>query len=132
MKKQIITISIQIILTSLVLISCNKEEQARDSFLKTDAIRFLPPSPSNSDEVFFIDSICQYEQLQQIELNGFQINYFRVFNSMMLLPCFPKVDTVSLGNLESGHYTLFYFLIDKSDFVQDSIARVDTLYFDVQ
>jgi hypothetical protein len=134
MKKQIITIIILLFLSSIVIISCNKDElkQERNIDIKKDALKFLPQYPTNSDEVFFIDSICQYEQLQKIEFNGFEINYVRTFNSMMLLPCFPEVDTVSLGNLESGNYTLYYFRIDKSDFVQDPIYRVDTLYFVVQ
>ncbi|OFX88108.1 MAG: hypothetical protein A2W99_10830 [Bacteroidetes bacterium GWF2_33_16] len=134
MNRKNYVISIQVIIIALIMISCSKEElnQISDSKLKGDTVRFLPLNPSSSDEVFIIDSICQYELLKTIEINGFQINYIRTFISGMGLACFPEIDTVSLGKLDSGNYTLFNILIDRNPRVQDSIARVDTFHVIVQ
>jgi hypothetical protein len=41
---------------------------------------------------------------------------------MMKWPCFPENDTISLGQLPEGTYTINYKLADLSTVVKDSIA----------
>jgi len=130
MRKISINLS-SIIVFVLIIASCNNQELRVNNYSLGGSLKIgiSPVKPTLKDEVLIIDTICDYELLERIKIIDFQIWYVRSFNSMMGMPCIQKVDTVSLGKLKDGSYTIFYLLIDKSDFVNDSIYKIETFHF---
>ena len=125
-----------LLLIQLVLLinSCTKQEvnsNIKNGFIPFHA-KIIPAQPGINDDILIVDSICKYEQFQMLTISNFEIKYSRTYNSMMKLPCIVYVDTINVGKLYPGKYTLIYYLIDKSTSVQDSVSRIDTLYFEVR
>lgn len=56
-----------------------------------------------------------------------QINYKRYFNSLMMMPCRPELDTTLIGPLNPGEYQLVHCMIDKNHLITDSIYLLDTI-----
>lgn len=113
--------------------SCSKQEVGynKNDLLKFSRFSITPQVPTYNDEIFLIDTICSYDKLQELSICDYQIRYVRSFNSMMGMPCYLKIDKVSLGHLKPGFYTIYYFYVDRSDFAQDTIAYADTARFTV-
>jgi hypothetical protein len=87
----------------------------------------LPASPTTKDEVKFITYDCQYYILASVLTRGKTITVKKRFNSMMKLPCKLVHDTIPLGLLKQGNYTLTFLIVDVNPVVTDSISFRQTL-----
>jgi hypothetical protein len=136
MKTHNVLVVIFLALSGFQFLSCTKESESVKNSSRLGLIPFhssiIPIQPTSNDEVFIVDSCCGYEQFQTLSLKDFEIKYSRIFNSLMGLPCILDVDTVSLGKLSEGRYTLVYNLIDIANINQKLVVRTDTLYFEVK
>jgi hypothetical protein len=87
----------------------------------------LPAAPTTKDEVSFITYDCKYYVLSSVLTRGKSITVKKRFNSMMKLPCVLVHDTIALGLLKQGSYTLTFLIIDSNPAVADSISFRQTL-----
>jgi len=94
-------------------------------------IKIYPENPKVGDEIFILEEICSYELLNPLIIIGNTITYTRHFNFNTKQCCFPMIDTVSLGHLEEGHYTIKYMVINDSYSESDSSHLLDTFNFNV-
>jgi hypothetical protein len=113
----------------LNLVSCNDpiaEEQLtmiQTSELSKYNMKLLPDSPNSATEVkLVIYNDCTYNLLSNVSRNGNIIAIEKRFNSMMKLPCMMVNDTISLGKLPAGTYTVNYELIDLATQPKKTIA----------
>ena len=78
-------------------------------------MKIVPETPTSSDNVLLIVyDECQYNLLNGVTKNGNSIDIEKHFNSMMMLPCMMKNDTIQIGKLTPGIYTVNYKLVDFS------------------
>jgi len=87
----------------------------------------LPENPDSQDPILLIENTCGIEPDPLVNIEGFQINYQRNFNSLMGAPCSPQLDTTIIGPLDSGNYKLIHRVIDLNHLLKDSVISVDTL-----
>jgi hypothetical protein len=108
-------------LLSQVLFSCNvpdaeveiPEVQVLD--LSSYKMKILPASPRLTDDVkLIVFEDCGYNKLAGVQKDGFTINIEKQFNSMMMMPCFIRNDTILIGKLPAGTYRVNYKLTDLS------------------
>lgn len=86
-------------------------------------MKFIPENPTSADNInLVVFDDCTYNELSEITRSGKTIEIRKQFNSMMKRPCLPKNDTISLGQLPEGTYTVRYKLVDLSTIVKDPIA----------
>ena len=129
MKKLSINISHFIILIIFVLVIQSCEKGDNEEYNKDIKLTIYPEYPTAQDEIKIIEEICTYELLKPVIIKEDTIEYKRYFNSSMGMPCLLTMDTVSLGQLEEGHYTITYSMIDISHQISDSIIEADTMHF---
>lgn len=89
--------------------------------------QILPSSPTTVDQVKFITYGCQYYILVSVTERGKDITVKKRFNSQMKLPCMLVHDTIPLGMLRQGNYTLTFLIVDTNPAVSDSISFTQTL-----
>jgi hypothetical protein len=53
------------------------------------------------------------------------------FNSQMKWPCVLTYDTISLGHLKQGHYSITLLIIDTNPMITDSISSKETIELEV-
>lgn len=118
--------TIQAIFVVLLLSGLSCTEHVTDVPVSDPAdhnMKFIPENPTAADEIkLVVFDDCTYNVLSGVKRNGKIINIRKQFNSMMKWPCFPKNDTIPLGQLPEGTYTVNYKLADLSTQVKDSIA----------
>lgn len=86
-------------------------------------MKIIPVNPTSSDEIkLVIFDDCTYNTLSGVTRNGKTIDIRKQFNSMMKWPCIMKNDTIRIGNLPEGTYTVNYKLVDISTYVTDPNA----------
>lgn len=109
-----------------VLVSACKKHDSEDGTiadLKQHNMAIIPEQPTSKDEVrLVIYDDCQYNKLVQNKRNGKTITIEKQFNSSMKLPCVEKNDTVSIGKLPAGTYTVNYQLTDLAPNITSSVA----------
>jgi hypothetical protein len=124
------TFPFQLLLTVVVLIiwtACSKNDEKLQSELTGNEFILQPAHPVANDEVKLITYDCQYNHFGYITKKDFDIEVVKHFNSMMKLACILQYDTISLGNLEPGTYTITFSLVDLSTAVlTDSISYSET------
>lgn len=110
-----------LVLGFLLLIGCIDliPENTVDFVPATDLSKYhmkiVPETPTSSDNVLLIVyDECQYNLLNGVTKNGNSIDIEKHFNSMMMLPCMMKNDTIQIGKLAPGTYTVNYKLVDFS------------------
>jgi len=113
------------IVFGFVISSCSKKGTDEDSVvnLKEYNMKIIPDQPTSKDEVLLIIyDDCEYNKLSQNKRTGKTITIEKQFNSSMKLPCVQKNDTISIGKLPAGTYTVNYQLIDLSANVSNPVA----------
>jgi hypothetical protein len=78
-------------------------------------MKILPESPTSVDNVrLVIFDDCQYNLLDGVKKSGNTISIEKHFNSMMMLPCMLRNDTIEIGKLPAGTYRVNYRLVDMA------------------
>lgn len=86
-------------------------------------MKIIPVNPTSNDEIqLVVFDDCTYNTLSEVTRNGNSIEIRKQFNSMMKWPCMIQNDTIQIGKLPVGNYTVNYKLIDISTQVSDPIA----------
>lgn len=98
----------------IVLFACSdqvSEMQLAD--LSTHNMKIIPEKPTANDEIkLVVFDDCTYNVLSGVTRKGQTIEIEKQFNSAMKWPCVIKNDTVAIGKLASGTYTVNYKLVD--------------------
>jgi hypothetical protein len=86
-------------------------------------MKIIPEPPTSADNIrLIIYDDCQYNLLSGVTKDGNTISIEKHFNSMMKLPCMLRNDTIVIGKLPVGTYTVNYKLLDLSTQVTNSVA----------
>jgi hypothetical protein len=76
-------------------------------------MKFTPQNPGSSDQIkLVVFDDCNYNTLAGITKKGNTIDIEKRFNSMMKWPCMMRNDTIQIGILSQGTYTVNYRLLD--------------------
>ena len=85
-------------------------------------MKIIPENPTSSDDIsLVVFEDCTYNVLSGVTRNGKTIDIRKQFNSMMKWPCVMKNDTIRIGKLPEGTYTVNYKLVDISTYTNDPI-----------
>lgn len=85
-------------------------------------MKIIPENPTSSDDIsLVVFEDCTYNILSGVTRNGKTIDIRKQFNSMMKWPCVMKNDTIRIGKLPEGTYTVNYKLVDISTYTNDPI-----------
>jgi len=98
-----------------LFLACTDEQIDQPVITEPSAnnMKILPQNPAESDNIkLVIYDDCTYNVLSGITQNGNSITILKQFNSMMKRPCLMRNDTISVGKLSEGVYTLNYKLLD--------------------
>jgi hypothetical protein len=86
-------------------------------------MKIIPEPPTSADNIrLVIYDDCQYNLLSGVTKDGNTISIEKHFNSMMKLACMIRNDTIGLGKLPVGTYTINYKLVDLSTLVTNPVA----------
>jgi hypothetical protein len=122
---------------SLFFIACMDEsskvsqvQEVQITDLKDHNMKIIPENPTTKDDIkLVVFDDCTYNKLSGITMNGKNIEIKKQFNSMMKWACFIQNDTILLGKLSEGTYTVNYKLIDVSTQVTNPVAL--SFYFNL-
>ena len=101
-------------ITLLLANSCKEQfvEEIIDDPAKHN-MKFIPDNPGSGDQIkLVIYEDCNYNVLSGIMRNGKIVDIEKQFNGMMKRPCLIQNDTISIGKLPEGIYTVHYKLMD--------------------
>lgn len=88
--------------------------------LSVHNMKIIPERPTSPDVIkLVVFDDCTYNVLSGVIRNGKIIDIQKQFNSMMKWPCVMKNDTILIGKLPEGTYTVNYKLLDTSTQVTD-------------
>lgn len=106
-------------LTVFFLFSCTDKvnevqyNEVQFSDLGKHNMKIIPANPtSNSDIKLVVFDDCTYNLLSGVTRNGNMIDIQKQFNGMMKWPCMIMNDTILIGKLSHGTYTVNYKLVD--------------------
>ncbi|MCK5856912.1 MAG: hypothetical protein KAG64_05445 [Bacteroidales bacterium] len=119
--------AIILMLIGILFQSCEKNKS--DSIELYNGIIILPKNPTVHDEIIIIEEILSCDILRLAIIDENNIEYKRYSDSRIAAPCYLKLDTVSLGQLQEGYYTINYSLIDLAILTSDSIVNTDKFHF---
>jgi hypothetical protein len=128
--KSFLAISILILILIVLLISqscLNDPVSNPDSVTGEFEFSIIPAEPTTADEVKLITYDCKYNVLASITTKGKDITVKKRFNSQMKWPCVLRYDTISLGKLKQGNYSVILLIIDTNPSVTDSISMIETI-----
>jgi hypothetical protein len=112
----------------LVLQSCMDDTPPENNNnLDKKETQILPSNPTTNDVVKIITYDCKYYVLASVSEKGKDITVKKRFNSQMKWPCVLSFDTIPLGQLKQGNYSITLLLIDTNPMVTDSISSKETL-----
>ncbi|HEX7585188.1 MAG TPA: hypothetical protein VF373_10900 [Prolixibacteraceae bacterium] len=110
----------------LLTTSCTEQVNEKEVQLVDLAgqnMKIIPEKPTSSDEIkLVVYDDCTYNVLSGVTRNGKTIDIRKQFNSMMKWPCMMRNDTILIGKLPEGTYTVNYKLVDISTYATDPIA----------
>lgn len=112
--------------------ACKKQESDEGSIaeLKDHNMKLIPEQPTSKDKILLIIyDDCEYNKLSQNKRTGKTITIGKQFNSSMKLPCVQKNDTITIGKLPAGTYSVNYQLVDLATNVANPVAL--SLSFDL-
>lgn len=116
----------------LVATACKEQSHVIDiqlSDLKDHNMKILPSIPTVNDEIkLVVFDDCTYNVLSGVSRTENIIDIRKQFNGMMKWPCVIKNDTILIGKLPEGIYTVNYKLVDIARTTGDPNA----LYFSFQ
>lgn len=125
-----------LIISSFFLITCTDKVSVISEMpmpiidLSEHNMKIIPTNPTSNDTVkLVVFDDCSYNKLSGINRNDKTIEIQKQFNSMMKWACFQINDTILLGKLSEGTYTVNYKLIDVSTQVNNPIAL--SFYFNL-
>lgn len=120
MKQVVFTLTVLF----LFLFACtDKVSEVQLADLAEHNMKIIPVNPTSNDEIqLVVFDDCTYNTLSGVTRNGNSIEIRKQFNSMMKWPCMIQNDTIQIGKLPVGNYTVNYKLIDISTQVSDPIA----------
>lgn len=108
----------------LILFACTdqvSEVQLVD--LSKHNMKIIPEKPTGNDQIkLVVFDDCTYNVLSGVTRTNKTIDIQKKFNSMMKWPCVMKNDTILIGKLPEGTYTVNYKLLDTSTQVTDPTA----------
>ena len=112
---------------ALFFIACTDEvskvSEVQITDLKEHNMKIIPENPTTKDDIkLVVFDDCTYNKLSGINKHGKDIEIQKQFNSMMKWACFQMNDTILIGKLSQGTYTVNYKLIDVSTQVSNPIA----------
>ncbi|MEI6677888.1 MAG: hypothetical protein WCL21_04725 [Mariniphaga sp.] len=112
MKNIIIVSAVFILLTT----ACDEQlDQAIITDPAAHNMKIIPANPFSSDEIkLIVYDDCSYHTLTGMKIIGKSIEIEKQFNSMMMMPCFMRNDTIIIGKLPEGSYTINYKLLDNA------------------
>jgi len=113
------------LLLSLFFTDCIMEDNEQEiADLAAQNMKIIPENPTSKDEIkLVVFDDCTYNILSGVEGNGKTIDIQKQFNSMMKWPCVIKNDTIMIGKLSQGTYTVNYKLVDIADPNSPQISR---------
>lgn len=116
--------SIAVFVFSIVLFACSDQiSEVQLTDLSEHNMKIIPESPGTKDEIkLVIYDDCTYNTLSKNKRTGKTIDIEKQFNSMMKWPCMMKNDTILIGKLPEGTYTVNYKLLDTSTQVTNPTA----------
>lgn len=86
-------------------------------------MKIIPEKPTSNDQIkLVVFDDCTYNVLSGVTRTDKVIDIQKQFNSMMKWPCIIKNDTILIGKLSEGTYTVNYKLLDTSTQVTDPVA----------
>ncbi len=86
-------------------------------------MKIIPEKPTSNDQIkLVVFDDCTYNVLSGVTRTDKIIDIRKQFNSMMKWPCVMKNDTILIGKLPEGTYTINYKLLDTSTQVTDPVA----------
>ncbi len=105
----------------LFLFGCSDQEsEIKSTDLSKYNMKIIPSEPTSSDEIKLVEfDNCTYNILSGVTRTDKTISIQKQFNSMMKLPCVMKNDTILIGRLPAGTYTVNYKLLDISSRMDD-------------
>lgn len=98
----------------LFLFACSDQvSEVQLTDLSVHNMKIIPEKPTSSDEIkLVVYNDCNYHKLSEIARNGQIIDIEKNFNGAMKWPCIIGNDTIAIGKLASGTYTVNYRLVD--------------------
>ncbi|UCH13939.1 MAG: T9SS type A sorting domain-containing protein [Bacteroidales bacterium] len=95
-------------------------------------IQILPENPTISDDIELVIYKCSMD-LSSYELINDTIVFKVTTDSRIMIAaiCLVTYDTVDVGKLNQGDWTLLFYVIDKARKTADSIVYTDTMNFHV-
>lgn len=119
MKKLIYSLAVFLLLS----LACNEKlivPEVQLSDLSEYHMKIIPENPKSNVEIrLVVFDDCTYNVLSGVKINGMKIDIEKQFNSMMKWPCVINNDTILIGRLQEGTYTVNYKLVDLSTQVTD-------------
>lgn len=86
-------------------------------------MKIIPANPTTNDEIkLLVFDDCTYNLLSGVTRKGNTIDIQKQFNSMMKWPCMMKNDTILIGKLPEGKYTVNYKLVDISTYTTNPVV----------
>ena len=86
-------------------------------------MKIIPQPQTSADNIKLVMyDDCQYNLLDGVTRDGSTISIEKHFNSMMKLPCMLRNDTIVIGKLPFGTYTVNYKLLDLSTAVTNPVS----------
>ena len=83
-------------------------------------MKIIPEKPTSNDQIrLVVFDDCTYNVLSGVTRTSKTIDIQKKFNSMMKWPCVMKNDTILIGKLPEGTYTVNYKLLDTSTQITD-------------
>lgn len=81
--------------------------------LSVHNMKIIPEKPTSADEIkLVVFDDCTYHKLSEITRNGRIVDIEKSFNGAMKWPCIIGNDTINIGKLVTGTYTVNYRLVD--------------------
>lgn len=96
-----------------------------------DFVQILPANPTINDDVKIITYKCNYDVTSYKLDNNNSILLTVYTNSLIKAPCKPVYDTITIGKLSKGNWTLNYFYLDRANVLGDSIIYTKSISFTV-
>jgi len=106
----------QIVLFGLffIMLACSDQvSEVQLTDLSAHNMKIIPEKPTSCDEIkLVVYDDCNYHKLSEIARNGQIIDIEKSFNGAMKWPCIIENDTINIGKLATGTYTVNYTLVD--------------------
>lgn len=128
-----ILLFITLIFTLTLFTTCETEPDLyKDPYGFTiEDIKIIPETPSMGNQTKVVFNGCNYFRTFKIKKSYGVIEIKKRFNSQLKWDCKTVSDTISLGYLFYGDYTLKFEIIDINPEIKDSVFYVSSKVFNV-